>query len=60
MTNAEFEDIVEEAWERHVDAADRGDAKFWLHVAQVAWERGFVAACGATQIGIGSIKAVGG
>ena len=50
MTNAEFEGIVEEAWQRHVDSADRSDAKFWFWVAEVAWERGYAAACGAPPI----------
>jgi hypothetical protein len=47
MTNAEFEGIVEEAWQRHADSADRSDAKFWFWVAEVAWEQGY-AASGAT------------
>jgi len=44
MTNAEFEGIVEEAWERHMDSADRSDTRFWFWVAQIAWERGYTAA----------------
>ena len=50
MTNTEFESIVEEAWQRHMEAADRSDAKFWFWVAEVAWERGYAAACGALPI----------
>jgi len=44
MTNAEFAGIVEEAWERHMDSADRSDTRFWFWVAQIAWERGYTAA----------------
>ena len=44
---SEFEDIVEEAWERHLDSADRSDTKFWFWVAQIAWEREYAAAVGA-------------
>jgi len=47
VTNVEFEGIVEEAWQRHLDSPDRSDAKFWFWVAEVAWERGY-AASGAT------------